>query len=147
MKHLGTKPLGLALVMAALVLSVSSRAYGYWISVYPDSVVTTAAVGNSTDAYVYISDGRDTSQSLPLGTVHVYLTGSSQFTMMTDSILQFAGETYIRLRYTPTDLYTATGQLRTVGDSNTQGTMTVSCPIRNCVRILVLITRMPTPCG
>ncbi|HET6400687.1 MAG TPA: choice-of-anchor D domain-containing protein [Candidatus Kapabacteria bacterium] len=118
MKLLGTKPLGLALVMAALFLGVSQRAYGYVISVWPDTVTMTTAVGTSTDAYIYLSDGRDTSQNLPLGTVSVSLSGSSQFTMLTDSVLQFAGYTVIQVRYSPTSDYAATARLRIQGDSN-----------------------------
>jgi len=129
MKHLGTKPLGLALVAAALFLSVSQRAYGYTISVWPDSVTMTAAIGSSTDAYIYLSDSRDTSLNLPLGTVYVSLSGSSQFTMLTDSLLQFAGETVIRVRYSPTGSGEATGQVRIVGDSNTAYVMLTGTPI------------------
>jgi len=129
MKRLGTKPLGLALVAAALFLGVSSRAFGYVISAYPDSLSMRAAIGTSTDAYIIISDGRDTTQNLTKGTVHVYLSGSSQFTMMTDSVLQFAGDSYIQVRYSPTDAYAATGEVQIVGDSNTVYVPLVGRPV------------------
>ena len=120
MKLFGTKPLGLALVMAALFLSVSSRAFGYVISAYPDSVVMTATVGNSTIGYVNVSENWDTlNGEAPQMTIHASLSGGSQFTFASDSVITFRGSTYVEIQYSPASDFTSWGELAIVGDSNT----------------------------
>ncbi len=128
MKQLDTKLLGLALVMAALFVSVPSWAQaGPHIWVYPDTVAMTTAIGTSTDASIFISDGRDTSQNLPLGTVQISLSGSSQFALLSgsqDTTLQFLGYTSLRVRYTASSDFASVAEVtvvgdKSVGDSNT----------------------------
>jgi hypothetical protein len=120
MKPIVSKSLLLPLFAAALVLLNTSRAFGYVNQVWPDSVTMSTAVGTSTSTYVFVSDGRDTiPPNQPKGTIRVYLTGSSEFTLLSDSIVQFVGEAYIQLRYSPTSGSPTSATLVIVGDSNT----------------------------
>lgn len=122
MRHFDRKSLGIGLALMALFTCISSSGYAYQISVYPDSVLMTAAVGTSSDAYVFISDGRDTTQpNLTPGSVSVTLEASagSGFTMLTDSVLHFVGVTVVHIRYSPMSNNNSTGELLIQSDSTT----------------------------
>ena len=119
MKTPRKKFLGLALTLAVLFASVPLRAQStYQISAWPDSIAMNTVVGTSTDAFVYVMDGRDTTLNLSKRTAHISLSGSSEFTLL-DSVVQFVGWTEFRVRFSPTAAGSVSAQLIITGDGDT----------------------------
>lgn len=129
MKLLGSKPLGFALAMAALFVGASSEAYASPISVWPDSLTMSTAVGTSTTSEVYVMQSGDTTLGMQEQTVHVSLSGGSEFTLESDSILQFLGDGTISIQYAPTTSNITEAVLTIVGDSNTVYVTLVGRPL------------------
>ncbi len=127
--RLAMKPFVFAFVLtAALCVGLTSQGYGYVIS-GPDSLGMSARVGTSSDGYVWISDGLDSNAKLPAGTIHISLSGNSEFSLVSDSVVQFLGVTTIRVRYNASSGTDAFGELTVVGDSNTVHVQLIGVPI------------------
>ncbi len=111
-----------ALQMAlAVLLVLSARSSASQLTVYPDSVHFTTEVGVSTNYTVYVSDGRDSSQlpHTPLTDANVWITGSSDYRLGSDSIISFFGESRIVVDYEASSLTPSSAILHIQGDSNT----------------------------
>jgi len=120
MKSLVSKSILIPLFAAAFILLNSSRVFGYINVAYPDTVRLSTAIGTSTSTEIFVSDGRDTIIPKQLkGTIHVYLMGSSDFSIVGDSTVQFVAYTYIQVRYSPPSGSASSATLVIVGDSNT----------------------------
>jgi hypothetical protein len=101
-----------------MMLSVRSNAS--WLTIEPDSVHFTSEVGVSSSYNVFVSDGRDSSQfpHLPLTAANVWITGSSEFSLGSDSILSFFGYTYVTVLFKATSTTPSSAVLHVQGDSN-----------------------------
>ncbi len=120
MKLIGRKLLGIVFIATILFAGLTSRAYGYRISTQSDSINVTTATGTSTSAWIAVFDGRDTLPNLSKGTIHVSFTSSSsELTMVSDSVIQFVGITWIQINYAPTGSARCSGTLTITSDSNT----------------------------
>ncbi len=108
-----------AFAFAALTV-LSARSYAQVITTYPDSLNFTTEVGAATNATVFVSDGRDSSQfpHTPLTDANVWITGSSDFSLGSDSVISFFGESYVIVDYTASSLTPSSAVLHIAGDSN-----------------------------
>ncbi len=108
-----------AFAFAALTV-LSARSYASQITSYPDSVNFTSEMGEATNATVFVSDGRDSSQfpHTPLTDANVWITGSSDYSLGSDSILSFFGATIVLVNYTASSLTPSSAVLHIQGDSN-----------------------------
>ncbi|MFI5201022.1 MAG: T9SS type A sorting domain-containing protein [Candidatus Kapaibacterium sp.] len=129
MKTFSTKPLGILPVMLALLLGAAPRGYASPISVWPDSLTMSTSVGTSTESEVYVLQSGDTTLGMQEQTVHVSLSGSSEFTLESDSILQFLRDGTISIRYAPTSSSVTEAVLTIVGDSNTAYVTLIGQPL------------------
>jgi hypothetical protein len=108
-----------AFAFAAMTV-LSARSYASQITAYPDSVNFTSEVGAHTSASVYVSDGRDSSQfpHTPLTDANVWITGNSDYSLGSDSIISFFGATTVIVDYTASSLTPSSAVLHIQGDSN-----------------------------
>jgi hypothetical protein len=108
-----------AFVFAALTV-LSSQSFALQITAYPDSVKFTSEVGAATTAAVFVSDGRDSSQfpHTPLTDAYVWITGSSDYSLGSDSVISFFGATLVIVDYTASSLTPSSAVLHIQGDSN-----------------------------
>ncbi|MFI5201021.1 MAG: hypothetical protein ACHQNE_01365, partial [Candidatus Kapaibacterium sp.] len=133
MKRFDRKFLGIVLAIA-LFASLSARAYADKIAVWSDSVTMTAAVGTSTETQIsvyaiQVDTLNDTLRNQLQHTVHVSLTGSSEFQLMSDSILTFLDNGTITIQYSPASMTVPEAVLTLVGDSNTLQVTLVGRPL------------------
>src|SRR5579862_1979808 len=91
--------------LSALAI-LSSRSSASKIGAYPDSVNFTTHVGVYTSSTVIVSDGRDSNQfpHAPLTAAIMWITGSSDYSLGSDSVLSFFGQTYVVVAYTASSL-------------------------------------------
>ncbi len=103
------------------VMMLSARSYANRITSSTDTIRMTGAIGVYTSSpTIYISDGRDSTipPPSPLTQANVWITGSSEFALATDSVLDFYGIAPIIVLFNPTNTSTSTAVLHVQGDSN-----------------------------
>ena len=135
MKQLGKKSFGILLAITLLV-GLSARSYADQISVWPDSVTMSSTIGSSTQTQinVWVTNIDSLGDTLPLQnqTARVSLTGSSQFRLMSDSILRFQyNYGPVTVQYSPTGTGISVATLTIVGDSNTVTVTLIGRPINH----------------
>ena len=103
--------------LIVLMLAAFSSASSAHIWAYPDTVKATT----SNVYYISITDGRDTNTTpkTPLTYAHLSVSGSSDWSLFSDSTVSFFGDTYAVVEYKTGGSTPSTAYLYIVGDSNT----------------------------
>ncbi len=117
MRPLDTKYAWVSALVVLMLAGFSVQSRASHITASPDTVrATTPNV-----YYISVSDGRDTSQKphTPLTSAHLYISGSADWTIFSDTLLSFFGQTYVVVEYKPQSSSPSSATLAIAGDSNT----------------------------
>ena len=106
-------------VFATLTV-LSTQAFASHLVAYPDTVRFTSGVGVLSTYNVFVTDGRDSSQfpHTPLTLANVWITGSNEFNLGSDTIIDFFGNTYVVVQFDASNTSPSSAVLHIEGDSN-----------------------------